>query len=117
MKGFKILEANYKESQQRLATTAERLSTIDTAHAALIAEMGAAQRSLHDREAVRRCHNRRSVATDQLHQEIDIIQKKLKESEAALADREKVQDYTRAMYLRSNHSVRRSRLYIQRLRG
>lgn len=53
MKGFKVLEATYKESQEKLATTTEHLSAIDAAHTALAAEMETAQQTLHDREAVR----------------------------------------------------------------
>ena len=53
VKGFKVLEASYEESQKKLAVTEERISTIDAAHAALIAEMETAQRILYDRETVR----------------------------------------------------------------
>ena len=53
VKGFKVLEASYKESQRNLAAAQERLSTIDIAHTALIAEMGTVQQILRDRETVR----------------------------------------------------------------
>ena len=50
VKGFKVLEASYEESQRKLAATEERLSTINVAHAA---EIETAQRILHDRDTVR----------------------------------------------------------------
>ena len=53
VKGFKVLEASYEESQRKLTIAEERLSVIDAAHAALIAEMETAKQILHDREMVR----------------------------------------------------------------
>ena len=53
MKGFKILEASYKESQRNLFVTEERLLTLDALYNRLAAEMEAAKQGLHDCEAVR----------------------------------------------------------------
>lgn len=52
VKGFKILEASYEQSQSNLAITEERLSAINAEHSALIAEMETAKQILHDRETV-----------------------------------------------------------------
>jgi len=53
VKGFKVLEASYEESEKSRVATEERLSTIDAAHSALIAEMEDGRRALHDRATVR----------------------------------------------------------------
>ena len=58
VKGFKVLEASYEESQGKLAITEERLSTVNTALTALIAEMEAAEQLLHNRETVRQYNQR-----------------------------------------------------------
>ena len=52
VKGFKVLEASYEELQRKSAATEERLSAIDAARAASIAEMETVQRVLHDYETV-----------------------------------------------------------------
>jgi len=52
VKGFKVLEASHEELQRKSTATEERLLTIDAAHAALIAEMEAAQRVLRDCKTV-----------------------------------------------------------------
>jgi hypothetical protein len=53
VKGFKILEASYQESQRKLTVTEEQLSTIRAPYNTLIVEMEAVQRVLRDRETVR----------------------------------------------------------------
>lgn len=52
VKGFKILEVSYEGAQKNLALAEERLSTMSVSYEALVAEMGAAQQVLHDREMV-----------------------------------------------------------------
>lgn len=49
MKGFKVLEASYEESQKALAVTKERLSVVEAAHAALIANTEVGRQVPHDR--------------------------------------------------------------------
>lgn len=53
MKGFKVLEASYEESQRKLAAAEEQLSAVSASYDELIAEMKVAQQILHDRETVR----------------------------------------------------------------
>jgi len=53
VKGFKVLEVSYEESERKLAATEERLSIIDSAYATLTAEMETGRQVLRDRDTVR----------------------------------------------------------------
>ena len=53
VKGFKVLEASYEESERKLAATEERLSAADTAYSTLTAEMEIGRQVLRDRDTVR----------------------------------------------------------------
>ncbi|KAF9643980.1 hypothetical protein BDM02DRAFT_3191010 [Thelephora ganbajun] len=92
VKGFKVLEASYEESQRKLTVTEERLSTVDATHAVLITEMEASRQVLHDRETEisRLCEDVETSKTA-LHDckiEIETIRKELEESKVALVESE-----------------------------
>jgi len=52
VKGFKVLEASYEESERKRANTEERLSAIEGANTTLIAEMELGRQALRDRDTV-----------------------------------------------------------------
>lgn len=53
VEGFKVLEANYEESERKLAAAEEQLSAVDTAYNTLTAQMEMSRQVLHDRDMVR----------------------------------------------------------------
>ena len=53
MKGFKVLEASFEESERKRTATEERLSVVDAAYTAMTAEMEMGCQVLHDRDVVR----------------------------------------------------------------
>ena len=55
VKGFKILEANFEESEKNLAISEETVRTARVAHAELVSEVEASQAVIRHREQVRRC--------------------------------------------------------------
>ncbi|KAF9783285.1 hypothetical protein BJ322DRAFT_1021987 [Thelephora terrestris] len=99
VKGFKVLETSYDESQRKLTVAEERLSNVNASYNALNAEMEVAQQVLHDRETLQEINTLRndveaSRAALQIREaEIGSLQKELEESKAALADREEARCY------------------------
>jgi hypothetical protein len=63
VKGFKVLEASHKETQNKLNIAEGQLSIANASHETLIAAMEAAQQALHDRETVRQHIWRGSLLT------------------------------------------------------
>ena len=53
VKGFKVLEAKYEESQRKLVATEEQLAAVSASHDAFLGHMEAAKQVLRDRETVR----------------------------------------------------------------
>jgi hypothetical protein len=52
VKAFKVLEARHQESKKQLAATEMQISTLNTAHGALLTEMEALRQTMHERETV-----------------------------------------------------------------